>query len=88
MQSIFKQTGTYSCAGTQEYARERMQHGFVERLYKSVPRDTAWHHSAERRDAKQLPSGQNCLSYLQTHDRFLYFLVRVSIFFVKISLIT
>ena len=54
------------------YARKRIQHAFVDRLDNSVPRVTVWHHSSEPRDAKQWYSGQNCLSYPQTHDRFSY----------------
>ena len=42
-------------------------------MYKSVPRVTVWHHSAEPRDAKQWPLGQICLSVSHTHVRFLYF---------------
>ena len=37
-----------------------------------MPQSTVWHHTAEPPDAKQWPLGQNCLSYPQTHDRFLY----------------
>ena len=32
-------------AGTQKYARQIIQHEFEERLDKSVPRVTVWHHS-------------------------------------------
>ena len=56
-----------------KFERKRIPHAFVDRIDKSVPRVTVWHHSAEPRDAKQWPSGQNCLSYSQTHDRFLYY---------------
>ena len=48
---------------TQKYARKRIQHAFMGMLDKSAPRVTVWHHSPEPRDAKQRPSGQNCLSY-------------------------
>ena len=37
----------------QKYARKRIKHAFVNRIDKSVPRFTVWHHSAEPRDAQQ-----------------------------------
>ena len=36
-----------------KYARNRIQHAFVARIDKPVPRITAWHHSAEPHGAKQ-----------------------------------
>ena len=35
-----------------KYARQRIQHEFEERMEKSVPWVTVWHHSAEPCDAK------------------------------------
>ena len=52
----------------------------MDRIDNSVPRVTVLHHSAEPRDAKQWHSGQNCLSYPQTHDRFLYSITAISKF--------
>ena len=53
-----------------QYTRERIQHAFVDRIDKSVPRVTVWHHSAEPGDGKQRPSEQNCLSYLIIIDSY------------------
>ena len=60
--------------GTQKYmyARKQFHHEFEEKIDKSVLRVTVWHHSEEPCDAKKWPSRQNCLSYRQTHDIFLY----------------
>ena len=36
-----------------KYARKRIQHAFVDRIDKSVPRVSVYYHSAVPRDAKQ-----------------------------------
>ena len=46
-----------------KYARNRIQHAFVDTIDESVPWVTVWHHSAEPHDAKQCPSGQISLSF-------------------------
>ena len=51
-----------------KYARKRIQHAFVDRIDKSVPLVTVWHHSAE---LLVVPSS-DCLSYPQTNDIPLY----------------
>ena len=50
----------------------RINHVLVDSLDNSVSRVTAWRHEALQSDAKQLPKGQNCLSYLQTRVGFFF----------------
>ena len=44
------------------YGNIRIYHEFVARIYKSLPRVTAWHHEALPSDAKQCSEGEICLS--------------------------
>ena len=48
-------------------ARKRIQHEFVDRIDKSVPQVTTWHHLAEPRNAKQVTFGTE-LSILSTNS--------------------
>ena len=56
-----------SSAGTQKYARKRVQHVFEERIEKSVPRVTVWQSLVIT-----ISDHQDKIVYLQTHYSFLY----------------